>query len=94
MKPEELIQSIADDMTRLAVTSRVTKVPVRRDLKPFRGKPLQIEAYRRPSKATRLWIACGEFTGYRVVTDQTSKSIRQAAITLATRVLASAVLFS
>ena len=79
-------------ITKLAVTSRMAKVPLEKELPTFLGYPSRAETLRLPSRATRLTFSVGKHRGRRVVVDQRSTAIQQAARTLVRRVLAEAAL--
>jgi hypothetical protein len=88
----EYIEKVATQLVKLAVTSRMARVPLEAECDRFLGLPVRAATYRFPSKTTRLYFACGLYSGKRDVVDQSSKAIHQAARTLVRRVISEAAL--
>ena len=88
----DTIDGYAVAACKLAVTSRMARVPLEKQLHPFIGFPVRVETFRLPSKSTRIRFFCGRHRGQRVVVDQSSAAILQASRSLVRRVLGDAAL--
>lgn len=88
----DIIEEAATVLLKLAVTSRMARVPLEKPLPRFLGYPVRVETVRLPSKATKLTIAIGRHRRQRVVPDQRSTAIHAAARTLAQRLYADVAL--
>jgi hypothetical protein len=88
----DYIENAVRTMAKMAITSRMARVPLEQELPRFLGHPVRIETFRSPQKITKLQIFVGTHKGQRFISDQRSKAIEAAARTLIRRTLSEVAL--